>query len=664
MTYHLGVDLGTTYTAAAIARGGRVEIVPLGDHEAAIPSVMALTRGVAPLVGEAAERRAATSPGALAREFKRRIGDPTPLILDGVPYSPHALMGILFRSVVEFVVARQGEEPAGIAVTCPANWGPHRRELLAGAIAHAGWSRVMLVSEPEAAAVRYASTDRVEPGSVVAVYDLGGGTFDAAVLRRTDIGYDLLGEATGIEQLGGVDIDEAVFAHVRAAIGPNALDLDVEDPVVIAALVALRRDCVLAKESLSHDTETAIGVSLPGTHALVRLTRGELEDMIRPLIEESVKSFGRALASSGVATRDLKAVLLAGGSSRIPLVGQVLSAEIGRPVAVDAHPKHIVALGAALRAAAADAPVAPPVPEPAAFPEPAAPIGRRRDRSRTRPGQAAVPPPRQPDAVPQQSHPVATAPPPAPPEQTAAGRRQNHGEPPPPRGGLGRRTLGWLLALGLVVAAAVFSWTGFSAAPVAGTIPPAALTLTDARGTARPVGAADRLDLDLGQGIARGGTSRGAVTVTLHLLGKDWVSSQASQNARLSLSGAQYVVAGPVAADVTLAGAGSAATATRSLLVVPTGSRLLTLPGAGAIVLLMFVLAYSESLLKPVRRNRRASAGTLFAMALLGAGGGLALAVLGWVLTDGHLLSDGLLLATAVCGAGAAIAVTSTMSTD
>ena len=353
MSYYLGVDLGTTYTAAAVWRDGRVEVVSLGNRAPVIPSVVLLKEDEAILTGEAANRRAATEPGRVAREFKRRMGDPTPIILGGAPYSAPALMGRLLRWVVDAVSEREGGPPTGIAVSHPANWGDFKKDLLDQAIQVADLDGVVVVTEPEAAAIHYASQERVDPGSTIAVYDLGGGTFDAAVLRKTETGFELLGEPQGIERLGGIDFDEAVFQHVVRATGGAVTDLDPEDPAAVAAVSRLREECVEAKEALSADTDVSIPVLLPNVQTEVRLTRAEFEQLVRPPLGDTLTTMNRALRSAAVEAAELSAVLLVGGSSRIPLVAQLVGAELGRPVAVDAHPKHGIALGAAVVAAEA-----------------------------------------------------------------------------------------------------------------------------------------------------------------------------------------------------------------------------------------------------------------------------------------------------------------------
>ncbi|MGH3915117.1 MAG: Hsp70 family protein [Pseudonocardiaceae bacterium] len=370
MSYALGVDVGTSYTAAAIWRldGNQqsTEVVPLGRRMSSVSSVLFLGADESVVVGEAAERRSVTDPDRVVREFKRRIGDDTPLFVGGQPYAAHDLAATMVRWVVKQVIDREGAAPKQIAITHPAGWGPFKKELLRTALTTSGLDNLTFLAEPEAAAVSYAAQARVEVGTTIAVYDLGGGTFDAAVVRKTGAGsFTLLGSADGIEQLGGADFDEAVFTHVQASLGDQLDGLDVEDPNVLSGLARLRRECTEAKEALSSDTEVSISVLLPGVNAQVRLVRSEFEEMIRPALEDTVDSLSRAISSAGLTSADLGAVLLVGGSSRVPLVSQLVSARLGCPVVVDADPKTTIALGAALSMA--------PQPEPATMTAIAAP---------------------------------------------------------------------------------------------------------------------------------------------------------------------------------------------------------------------------------------------------------------------------------------------------
>jgi actin-like ATPase involved in cell morphogenesis len=392
MTFGLGVDLGTTFTAAAVSRGDQPEMVTLGDRAAAIPSVVMIREDGSSLIGDAAHRRAVAQPARVAREVKRRLGDPTPLILGGEPHSAAQILSRLLRAAVDAASAREGRRPDGIVLTHPANWGPYKRELFDSVPRLADLTAVSMVTEPEAAAAHYASTARVTKGSVVAVYDLGGGTFDATVLHQLDDGFEFLGPPEGIEGLGGIDFDEAVFAHVDRSLDGALSELDLDDPRAASSLVRVRQDCVLAKEALSGDTETTVPVLLPNLHTEVRLTRGEFEEMIRAPVEATVSALRRALTAADVTPEKLSNVLLVGGSSRIPLVSQMLSAELGRPTAVDTHPKHAVALGAALlatRRRAAGPRTGPPGRGMPGAPPPGRPAAQRPRTPVAEPGAAA-----------------------------------------------------------------------------------------------------------------------------------------------------------------------------------------------------------------------------------------------------------------------------------
>ena len=361
MAYSLGVDLGTTYSAAATAREGRIEIFQLGERAATIPSIVVLRADGEVLVGDAAERRSLSEPTRTAREFKRRLGDPTPIILGGTPYGAESLLAHLLKAIVAKVSEQSGGPPDAIVLTHPASYGAYKIDLLEQAIRQADVEDVTLLTEPEAAAVHYAQQERVPAGAVIAVYDFGGGTFDATILRKTEEGFEQLGRPEGMERLGGIDFDEALFTSVMAQVRLAGVTVDPNDPAALAAIARLREECRRAKEALSSDTDTTIQVVLPGIQTEMRLTREEFEEMIRPRITETIGALGRAAKSAGFGFDGVDRVLLVGGSSRIPLVAEMVREATGRPVAVDAHPKHSMALGAAFvaeqrrLAAAADA---------------------------------------------------------------------------------------------------------------------------------------------------------------------------------------------------------------------------------------------------------------------------------------------------------------------
>jgi molecular chaperone DnaK len=380
--YVLGIDVGTTFSAAAVNRGGRIEAVSLGSVAQAIPSVVAVrTSGEEVLVGEPAETRALSEPDRSAKQFKRRVGDDVPIVLGGVPYGAEALTAYVIRFIVDLVTEREGGPPTSVVLTYPANWSAFKREILAEAARLAGLRHADLLAEPQAAAIAYAARERVADGAVLAVYDFGGGTFDVALLRRTGDGFELLGQPGGMDRLGGIDFDQAVFAHADVSVD-GAASRAADDPSAHRALARLRADCVTAKQQLSTDTDAIIPVMLPAVQTEVRITRDEFEAMIEPRVRETIEVLERTVADAGLQLDEVGSVLLVGGSSHIPLVADMVREKTGRPVAVDAHPKLTIATGAAIWGydrpmGAAGAPssveTAPPVPLPAPPPPPRSP---------------------------------------------------------------------------------------------------------------------------------------------------------------------------------------------------------------------------------------------------------------------------------------------------
>ena len=356
--FDLGIDMGTTFTAAAVRTPGEstARVVRLERGADQVPSVVLVGADGELQIGGEAESRASTAPERIVREYKRRLGDETPMVVEGSAFSADGLAAETILWAVEQVVEIECATPRRIAISHPAGWGIYRRKLFVDALAEVGLDDVVLLTEPAAAALAHEAAGALRPGATVAVYDLGGGTFDTAVLRGEPDeaggigGVTVLGQAQGLENIGGIDFDEALFWHVCAELGGTVAGLDRDDPAVLRAVATLRRACVAAKERLSVDTEAVVEVDLPGLRTRVRVSRTEFEEMIEPALHQTVDVLGEVLDAAGIGTDELDGVLLIGGSSRIPLVARVIGREFGCPVTVDADPTSIVARGAALGA--------------------------------------------------------------------------------------------------------------------------------------------------------------------------------------------------------------------------------------------------------------------------------------------------------------------------
>lgn len=370
MRYAVGIDLGTTFTCAAVGDAAGTRMVPLSP-DITVPSLAYHAPDGTLLTGAAAQQ-AAADPARLGRGFKRRLGDPTPLMLGGAAYSPTALMAAQLRAVLDQVSGAMGGPPASVVLTCPAVWGPYRREQFAEVPRLAGVDHFRLITEPEAAATHYSRERTLGDGEVVAVYDLGGGTLDTTVLRMRAGDLEILGTPEGIEHLGGMDFDDALLAHLDERLGGAITALD---PATLARVRAL---CVQAKIDLSTEPDVTLAVPLPAGEQEVTVTRRDFNEVIKPSVELTLGALRRTVTSAGLTGEDLSAVLLAGGSSRVPLVTQQVFEEFDKPVRVAQHPKFTVALGAATVATRAlDEPTPPVVSAPPVTPTPRRP-GRRR----------------------------------------------------------------------------------------------------------------------------------------------------------------------------------------------------------------------------------------------------------------------------------------------
>ncbi|CAN5608885.1 Hsp70 family protein [soil metagenome] len=353
LSFLLAIDLGTSRIAAATARvaaDGSILTAPfaLGRKSDSIATVVFVGDDGDLAFGDVAERRGVAQPERLIREFKRSIGDEVPLMVGGRALRAEYLYAQTIADVIRIVAEREGAQPAGVSLTHPTAWGRHRIELVRSALRELGIEEVDLITEPEAAARHYEASRELETGETLAVYDLGGGTFDSVILRKEiDGSFDIIGAPVGIDNLGGADFDDAVMRHVLSASGLDIESISVDDVDTRLALSQLRRECIDAKEALSFDSETTIPVLVPPERTTVRLTRSEFEDMITASVDRTVDALDDALDSAGLEPERLESILLIGGSSRIPRVAQRLSERFDRPIAIDADPKAAIALGAA-----------------------------------------------------------------------------------------------------------------------------------------------------------------------------------------------------------------------------------------------------------------------------------------------------------------------------
>lgn len=355
MPYVLGIDVGTSRARAAVCRdtgeGWTDPVpVPLGSRQPAAAAVVYLGADRSALVGDDAERQAANDPIRVARGAVGRVGDDVPLVLGGIPCTPQELTAVIIRWAVDRAAEHEGETAAAIVVTHPSEWGGHRKSLLHHELTRQGLGEATLLAVPIAIAEGF--TGVTEPGDVLATYGLGAGGADAAVVRKTTAGtFELLADAHGTEAIGGGHFDDAVMQCVRDQVGRALNELDQNDPQAWLAMARLRAVCTGAKERLSTQPEVVVPVRLPDAPADVRVTRAEFERVIRPAVAAGADLVPRTIRAAGVDAKDVSAVVLAGGSVRVPLVAELVGAAAApHQVVMAAEPDFSVAVGAAVAA--------------------------------------------------------------------------------------------------------------------------------------------------------------------------------------------------------------------------------------------------------------------------------------------------------------------------
>ncbi|HEX6351942.1 Hsp70 family protein [Actinophytocola sp.] len=368
----LSVDLGTSNTVAVLSAYGRPPRVVEVDGSATMPSALFAADDGNLVVGRDAERRARLDPARFEPNPKRRIDEGTLLLGDVVVPVTEALSAVLRRVAEETSRQLGGAKPDEVRLTHPAQWGPVRRNVLLAAARLAGMgNNLVLVPEPVAAAAHFASLgQQLAPGHALAVYDLGAGTFDVAIVAASQAGYTVLAEA-GLPDLGGMDVDQALLEHVGRQVSirdPSRWQriLRPESTADRRARRAMAEDVKAAKEALSRHPQTEVPLPEPFEDVLV--TRVELEALIRPSLLRSVELLAATIRSTGMTPDRLVGIYLVGGSSRIPLIAtliaeqlKVVPSSLDQPetaVALGAH--HITPEGVSLRTSAIGPTQAPP----------------------------------------------------------------------------------------------------------------------------------------------------------------------------------------------------------------------------------------------------------------------------------------------------------------
>lgn len=351
MSVIIGIDLGTTFSATAVVRDGVPHIVPQGD-ERIVPSVVGFTPQGALLVGTPARNQYVLHPDRTVRSIKRQMGQDVSVALGDRSYRPQEISAMILRELKRGVEAQIGQPVDRAVITVPAYFSDAARQATYQAGEIAGFTVERIINEPTAAALAY-GLDRSDERQMVAVYDLGGGTFDVSIIEL-DSGVVEVRASHGNTRLGGDDFDERLVDFLAERF---MQEHTVDPRNDIRALARLTRAAEAAKITLSSQPFVHVREEYLLTedgrpmHLDVEIARVDFEHLISDLVEGTLEALDAALRDAGIEASDLSHILFVGGSTRIPLVWEMVHDHTGIEPESSVNPDEAVALGAAVQAA-------------------------------------------------------------------------------------------------------------------------------------------------------------------------------------------------------------------------------------------------------------------------------------------------------------------------
>jgi molecular chaperone DnaK len=350
----IGIDLGTSNSAAAVLIGGKPTIIPSAEGNTlggkAFPSVIAFTKDGQRLVGEPARRQAISNPDRTITAIKRKMGTSYKVTIDGKDYSPQEISAMILRKIKEDASAFLGEEVTDAIITVPAYFNDNQRQATKDAGKIAGLNVKRLINEPTAAAVAY-GLDKKDARLKIAVLDLGGGTFDVTIMEMDNQVFEVISTA-GDTQLGGTDMDKILVDYIVDDF-KNKEGVDLRKDSM--AMQRIREAAEKAKIELS--TSITTDINLPyitatnagPKHLNMTLTRAKLEQLIDPVLKRLEAPIIKALRDAGLSRGNVDKVILVGGPTRMPSVESKFEEFLGKKPERSIDPMECVALGASIQ---------------------------------------------------------------------------------------------------------------------------------------------------------------------------------------------------------------------------------------------------------------------------------------------------------------------------
>ena len=352
----IGIDLGTSNSAASVLVGGKPTTIPSAEgasqYGKSFPSYVAFTEDGQMLVGEPARRQAVTNPENTISAIKRSMGTDHKVSVNGKQYSPQEISAFILQKIKKDAETFLGEPIQKAVITVPAYFDDNQRTATKDAGTIAGLDVVRLVNEPTAASLAYGLDKAEEDDMNIMVYDLGGGTLDVTIMEFGGGVFEVR-STSGDTQLGGTDMDNVLIKYLadefKAQEGIDLMDND-------QAVQRLREAAEKAKIELS--TTTTTEVNLPfiamgsdGTpkNLIISLTRAKLEELVDSIVEKSGKPMQQALDDAKMSKSEIDKIILVGGPTRMPIVQQFVEKFIGKPVERGIDPMECVSMGAAIQ---------------------------------------------------------------------------------------------------------------------------------------------------------------------------------------------------------------------------------------------------------------------------------------------------------------------------
>lgn len=344
----IGIDLGTTNSCAAVLEAGVAKVIPNPEGGRTTPSVVAFKKGEK-IVGESAKRQAITNPNTVS-SIKRKMGTSEKVELEGKKYTPEEISAMILSYIKDYAESYLGDKVDKAVITVPAYFTDSQRQATKNAGKIAGLEVERIINEPTAAALSYGLEK--DEGQTILVYDLGGGTFDVSILELGDGVFEVKSTA-GNNHLGGDDFDERIIEYLCEEFEKeNDIDLT-EDKM---AMQRLKEVAEKAKKDLSGMVSTQVSAPFIAknedgepVHLDMTLTRAKFEDLIGDLVESTLEPVRKAIKDAKKTKKDIDKVLFVGGSTRVPLVYDTVTKELGKEPSREVNPDEAVAMGAAIQ---------------------------------------------------------------------------------------------------------------------------------------------------------------------------------------------------------------------------------------------------------------------------------------------------------------------------